>query len=150
MAAQPEVSQAASLATEPAALATLTEYAPAASGGAGFEIHLLSNGGLVVAANYTKVFGDLAVRDLDYKFYDCESKKEAVTSLLERLELDFAFGIPNESRTLVVVPTMLTLLLDAHPQWTPPPHLRVILLDFNLAHDLTLHHQAPPHSPRTR
>jgi O-succinylbenzoic acid--CoA ligase len=29
---------------------------------------------------------------------------------------------------LSVVPTMLTLLLDAHPQWTPPPHLRVILL----------------------
>jgi o-succinylbenzoate---CoA ligase len=29
---------------------------------------------------------------------------------------------------LSVVPTMLALLLDAHPQWTPPPHLRVILL----------------------
>ncbi len=29
---------------------------------------------------------------------------------------------------LSVVPTMLSLLLDAHPQWTPPPHLRVILL----------------------
>ncbi len=29
---------------------------------------------------------------------------------------------------LSVVPTMLSLLLDAHPIWTPPPHLRVILL----------------------
>jgi len=29
---------------------------------------------------------------------------------------------------LSLVPTMLALLLDAHPQWTPPPHLRVILL----------------------
>ncbi|MDZ7651956.1 MAG: AMP-binding protein [Burkholderiaceae bacterium] len=29
---------------------------------------------------------------------------------------------------LSVVPTMLSLLLDAHPQWTPLPHLRVILL----------------------
>lgn len=29
---------------------------------------------------------------------------------------------------LSVVPTMLALLLDAHPQWMPPPHLRVILL----------------------
>jgi O-succinylbenzoic acid--CoA ligase len=29
---------------------------------------------------------------------------------------------------LSLVPTMLSLLLDAHPQWTPPPHLRVILL----------------------
>ncbi|MCU0940053.1 MAG: AMP-binding protein [Burkholderiaceae bacterium] len=29
---------------------------------------------------------------------------------------------------LSVVPTMLALLLDAHPDWAPPPHLRVILL----------------------
>jgi O-succinylbenzoic acid--CoA ligase len=27
-----------------------------------------------------------------------------------------------------LVPTMLTRVLDAHPDWTPPPHLRAILL----------------------
>ena len=26
------------------------------------------------------------------------------------------------------VPTMLALVLDAHPDWRPPPHLRVLLL----------------------
>ncbi|HSQ72329.1 MAG TPA: AMP-binding protein [Rubrivivax sp.] len=29
---------------------------------------------------------------------------------------------------LSVVPTMLSLLLDAHPDWMPPPHLRAVLL----------------------
>ncbi len=29
---------------------------------------------------------------------------------------------------LSLVPTMLSLLLDAHPQWRPPAHLRVLLL----------------------
>lgn len=29
---------------------------------------------------------------------------------------------------LSLVPTMLTLLLDAHPRWTPPTHLRAVLI----------------------
>jgi O-succinylbenzoic acid--CoA ligase len=29
---------------------------------------------------------------------------------------------------LSLVPTMLALLLDAHPQWCPPPHLRAVLV----------------------
>ena len=37
--------------------------------------------------------------------------------------------IARERITLLsLVPTMLTRLLDAHPAWTPPPHLRAILL----------------------
>ena len=45
-------------------------YAPAASGGGGIELHLLSSGGLVIAADYTKVFGELVYPDVYYKFYN--------------------------------------------------------------------------------
>ncbi len=50
-------------------LGVTTKYGFAASGGAGLELHLLSNGGLVVAADYTKVYRYL-VEPIHYKFYN--------------------------------------------------------------------------------
>ena len=47
-----------------------TKYAPAASAGGGIDLHLLSSGGLTIAANYTKVYKYLGETGLHYKYYN--------------------------------------------------------------------------------